>query len=129
MGEQLEAAEESLQVARQRAGIRFPALLDAPLNESRACQHERTLTWHYVLDHHPENPRAWIAGGGSGHGFKQAPAVGEMLARAALDGNARLILIPPQEGRDMLGNALAKVEEMMQQCLTPNLGMAKDDKN
>ncbi|MFM7825152.1 MAG: hypothetical protein ACKO8K_03590, partial [Candidatus Limnocylindrus sp.] len=66
-------------------GIRFPALLDAPLNESRACQHERTLTWHYVLDHHPENSRVWIAGGGSGHGYKQAPAVGAMLARAALE--------------------------------------------
>jgi sarcosine oxidase len=79
------AADESLQVARQRAGIRFPALLDAPLKESRACQHERTLTWHYVLDHHPENPRVWIAGGGSGHGYKQAPAVGELLARAALE--------------------------------------------
>ncbi len=80
-----EAADESLQVARQRAGIRFPAIADAPLAESRACQHERTLTWHYVLDHHPANPHVWIAGGGSGHGYKQAPAVGEMLARAALE--------------------------------------------
>jgi len=80
-----DATDESLQVARQRAGIRFPALLDAPLKESRACQHERTLTWHYVLDHHPANRNVWIAGGGSGHGYKQAPAVGELLARAALD--------------------------------------------
>ncbi len=80
-----EATEESIQVSRQRAGIRFPALLDAPLKESRACQHERTLTWHYVLDHHPANPKVWLAGGGSGHGYKQAPAVGEALARAALD--------------------------------------------
>ena len=72
-----EAADESVQVARQRAGIRFPALLGAPIKESRACQHERTLSWHYVLDHHPESAKVWIAGGGSGHGYKQAPAVGE----------------------------------------------------
>ena len=80
-----EAADESVQVARQRAGIRFPALLGAPIKESRACQHERTLSWHYVLDHHPESEKVWIAGGGSGHGYKQAPAVGEALARSALE--------------------------------------------
>ena len=52
--------------------------------ESRACQHERTKSGHYVLDHHPRNRRAFIAGGGSGHGYKQGPAVGEYAARAAL---------------------------------------------
>jgi glycine/D-amino acid oxidase-like deaminating enzyme len=27
----------------------------------------------------------WIAGGGSGHGFKMGPALGEMLARHVLE--------------------------------------------
>lgn len=97
-----EASEESLQVARQRAGIRFPSILDASLKESRACQHERTLTWHYVIDHHPENDRVWIAGGGSGHGYKQAPAVGEALARAALN---RAPLAMPDSRFKILGRA------------------------
>jgi glycine/D-amino acid oxidase-like deaminating enzyme len=26
-------------------------------------------------------PDVWLAGGGSGHGFKMGPALGEMLAR------------------------------------------------
>jgi dihydroxyacetone kinase len=59
--------------------------LDAPQKVSRASHQELNLTWHYVLDHHPANPKVWLAGGGSGHGYKQAPAVGEALARAALD--------------------------------------------
>jgi sarcosine oxidase len=28
----------------------------------------------------------WIAGGGSGHGFKMGPVVGEVIARAVLAG-------------------------------------------
>jgi glycine/D-amino acid oxidase-like deaminating enzyme len=40
-----------------------------------------------VLDQHPENPAIWLAGGGSGHGYKQGPAVGELMARAALHNN------------------------------------------
>jgi sarcosine oxidase len=30
-------------------------------------------------------PDVWIAGGGSGHGYKMGPALGEMLARQILD--------------------------------------------
>ena len=41
----------------------------------------------YVLDRHPENVSIWIAGGGSGHGYKQGPVVGELMARAALHQN------------------------------------------
>ncbi|MEY4388836.1 MAG: Monomeric sarcosine oxidase [Chloroflexota bacterium] len=73
-------------VARARAcAVRFPRLQRAPIRETRACQHERTKSGHYVLDRHPTNPQVWIAGGGSGHGYKQGPAVGELMARAALD--------------------------------------------
>ena len=73
----------SIERARSCA-VRFPRLSDAPIRESRACQHERTKSGHYVLDQHPDNPQVWLAGGGSGHGYKQGPAVGEMVARAAL---------------------------------------------
>jgi sarcosine oxidase len=34
-----------------------------------------------VIDRHPDHDNLWIAGGGSGHGFKHGPAVGEYLAR------------------------------------------------
>lgn len=66
---------------------RFPSLADAPLAESRVCQYENTSNGDFLIDRHPEFENVWIAGGGSGHGFKHGPAVGEYLAGRIL-GNA-----------------------------------------
>jgi glycine/D-amino acid oxidase-like deaminating enzyme len=33
-------------------------------------------------------PDAWIAGGGSGHGYKMGPALGEMIARGVREDGA-----------------------------------------
>jgi glycine/D-amino acid oxidase-like deaminating enzyme len=34
-------------------------------------------------------PDVWLAGGGSGHGFKMGPALGEFLTRQILDDAAQ----------------------------------------
>ena len=52
----------------------------APLLEARVCQYEQSADAHYIVDRHPEANDVWIAGGGSGHGYKLGPAFGEMLA-------------------------------------------------
>jgi monomeric sarcosine oxidase len=70
----------SIAAARRYLASRLPALADAPLLETRVCQYENTATGDYLLDQHPEFPNVWLAGGGSGHGFKHGPAVGEYLA-------------------------------------------------
>ena len=36
------------------------------------------------MDTHPEADNVWIAGGGSGHGYKLGASLGEMLAGQAL---------------------------------------------
>jgi glycine/D-amino acid oxidase-like deaminating enzyme len=41
---------------------------------------------HFIIDRHPHDPRIIIAGGFSGHGFKFAPVIGEIVADLALDG-------------------------------------------
>jgi glycine/D-amino acid oxidase-like deaminating enzyme len=61
---------------------RFPALRGAPLLESFVCQYENSPDEHLILDRLPGTENVWIAGGGSGHGFKFCPAVGEMMAHA-----------------------------------------------
>lgn len=66
---------------------RFPALRDAPLAESRVCQYESTSSGDFLLDRHPEFGVTWLAGGGSGHGFKHGPAIGEYLAGRILKGS------------------------------------------
>ena len=59
---------------------RIPALAKAPLLETRVCQYENTSNGHLLLDRLPGHDRVWIAGGGSGHGFKHGPMVGRYMA-------------------------------------------------
>jgi len=70
--------------ARQYLSLRFPALAGAPLVEARVCQYENSPDGHLLIDRHPELDNVWIAGGGSGHGFKLGPAVGEHVAALVL---------------------------------------------
>jgi glycine/D-amino acid oxidase-like deaminating enzyme len=60
---------------------RFPALKNAPVLGAEVCQYENTPDGHFIIDRHPAMPDIWLAGGGSGHGYKMGPALGEILAR------------------------------------------------
>ena len=71
---------ESVAIARAWLARRLPAMADAPLVESRICQYENTSNGDFLIDRHPAHDNVWIAGGGSGHGFKHGPAVGEYVA-------------------------------------------------
>jgi sarcosine oxidase len=44
---------------------------------------------HFVIDIHPRYPQVSVACGFSGHGFKFAPTVGEVLADLAERGSTR----------------------------------------
>src|SRR5215471_15533843 len=74
------ASPELLREMREYLAFRFPGLKDAPLLESRVCQYEQTPDEHFIIDRHPQMQNVWIVGGGSGHGFKHGPAIGEMMA-------------------------------------------------
>ena len=78
-GDRMPSAE-GLAAARDVLTRRFPALKDAPLLEARVCQYENTQDGTFIVDRHPLAKNMWIVGGGSGHGFKHGPAVGEMVA-------------------------------------------------
>jgi monomeric sarcosine oxidase len=71
---------EGAEWARNYVARRFPALKDAPIVETRVCQYENTSNGDFLIDRHPDMPNVWLAGGGSGHGFKHGPALGEYLA-------------------------------------------------
>jgi len=66
--------------ARAYAAHRFPALAGAPIVGARVCQYVLTADTHFVVARHPERERWWLLGGGSGHGFKHGPALGEYVA-------------------------------------------------
>jgi monomeric sarcosine oxidase len=84
-GDRLVGAE-SVRRMREFLEHRFPALAHAPLLETRVCQYENTSSGDFVVDRHPALENVWIVGGGSGHGFKHGPAVGEELAGRILEG-------------------------------------------
>lgn len=74
------ATEAGLEEVRNRLAARLPALRDAPLVDARVCQYENTTNGDFLIDRHPEFDNVWLVGGGSGHGFKHGPAVGEYVA-------------------------------------------------
>ena len=76
---------EGIAQAREYVERRFPAMKSAPLVESRVCQYENTSSGDFLLDRHPAFQNVWLAGGGSGHGFKHGPAAGEYLVSRILD--------------------------------------------
>jgi monomeric sarcosine oxidase len=90
-----------LAAARSYVSMRFPGLAGAPLLESRVCQYENSTDQNFILDRHPEAENVWIAGGGSGHGFKHGPAMGELVSDAVLG-----VKTPPTEL--LLGRLLNK---------------------
>jgi len=76
-----------------REGIRryFPDADGATL-AMKTCLFTNSPDEHFILDVHPEWPQVAIAAGFSGHGFKFAPAIGEILADLALDGGSKFDL-------------------------------------
>lgn len=82
------ASVEGATEARHFVEQRFPALRGAPIVETRVCQYENTWNGDFLIDRHPEMENVWFVGGGSGHGFKHGPAVGEYVAGRILGGAA-----------------------------------------
>jgi len=66
--------------------LRLPALADAELVEDRLCPYCDTQDEDFWIAAHPELEGLVVASGGSGHGFKFAPVLGELVV-AALDGS------------------------------------------
>lgn len=81
-----EAAFEEASSILERTGRALPRLAEARYLRGYAGAFDITPDWMPILD---ESPLAgfWIAAGMSGHGFKLAPAVGELLA-ALITGTA-----------------------------------------
>ena len=74
-------------VAEVRAYLKehVPALHQAPVIETRVCQYENTSNGDFLIDRHPQFEDVWMIGGGSGHGFKHGPVVGEYVTARIFD--------------------------------------------
>lgn len=77
----------------ERAAVRFPAMTRSHLTHSYAALYDITPDWHAIMDSVPGVEGLYICAGSSGHGFKLAPEVGQMMTQLLLDGK--------QEGDDI----------------------------
>ena len=79
-GEPLEPTKAELGRAREFVGRDLPALAGAELAGGRICLYCDTFDGNFLIDHDPDRPGLLVAAGGSGHGFKFAPLLGEIVA-------------------------------------------------
>ena len=95
-GEQADPAQDPEKVDRE-VGAADLVPLDAflqtylprargPFVASTVCLYTCTPSWDFAIDFLPGESRVIVAGGFSGHGFKFAPAIGELVAQALLAG-------------------------------------------
>jgi sarcosine oxidase len=73
-----------------REGIRryFPDA-NGPALAMKTCMFTNSPDEHFILDAHPGTDHVYIAAGFSGHGFKFASVVGEIMTDLALDGGKK----------------------------------------
>ena len=79
---------DDIDPVRAYLAARFPGLSNAPWISGEVCQYEASPDADFIIDTHPESSKVWIVGGGSGHGFKMGPAIGELMADAVLGDSA-----------------------------------------
>ena len=89
VGVRLDPAEdERVVTAEDEARLRefladtLPGLADASIVHTRRCLYADTLDEHLWIDRHPELEGLTVATGGSGHAFKFAPVLGDLIADA-----------------------------------------------
>lgn len=58
------------------------------LLKGTVCKYEMTPDDNFIIDRHPDHSNVWMAGGFSGHGFKFASVVGEILADLVESGHS-----------------------------------------
>jgi sarcosine oxidase len=84
-----EPTDEDERPVRDFLRAHLPAV-DGPRHRASVCAYTLTPDRHFVIDLHPEHPNVALAAGFSGHGFKFASVVGEILADLAEGGRTEL---------------------------------------
>lgn len=103
-GPTIEADDPRVDTPRLRADIlawageRYPQLGAEPIADV-TCLYTNTPDHDFVLDRLPSEPRITIGAGFSGHGFKFAPVVGDILAASSLDAEPPVAIEPFRLGR------------------------------
>ncbi|MGH2500382.1 MAG: N-methyl-L-tryptophan oxidase [Candidatus Limnocylindria bacterium] len=89
--DRLDRAPRAADEARVRRFLeRYLPGANGPLRATTVCMYTKTPDEHFVIDRHPASADVVFASACSGHGFKFASVVGEILADLALEGRTSL---------------------------------------
>jgi glycine/D-amino acid oxidase-like deaminating enzyme len=80
---------------RRRLSQRYPAMNRCYGRGGFGALYAITPDWHPILDRLPAVDGAYCAVGFSGHGFKMAPIVGQLMAELVVDGACRSLDVTP----------------------------------
>jgi sarcosine oxidase, subunit beta len=86
--------DRELELVAEVAAQRLPALVELPVQSSWWGWYDVSPDWNALVGESAEVSRFLYATGFSGHGFQQAPAVGEHLAELVAGGEPTLDLSP-----------------------------------
>lgn len=73
---------EGAHVCREALKQMMPNLGDREFSRTRVCWYTDTPSGNFLIDYHPEIEGLFLATGGSGHGFKFFPVIGERIVDA-----------------------------------------------
>ncbi|MGE3727267.1 MAG: N-methyl-L-tryptophan oxidase [Candidatus Sericytochromatia bacterium] len=83
--DQLSQSVEPSEIAAMTEFLkRFFPRCSSQLRQTAVCMYTNTPDGHFLIDSHPEHDSLWLVSPCSGHGFKFASALGEVLAEAVL---------------------------------------------
>lgn len=88
-----EVARDEVAHLRERLH-RFVPAAEGELLRTAVCLYTNTPDENFWIDRHPAHPQVWIASPCSGHGFKFASAIGEILADELTERRVRFDLTP-----------------------------------
>jgi sarcosine oxidase len=97
--------DDEIAAVREQLAAFVPSAA-GPFLRAAPCMYTNTADEHFVIGRHPAHARVALAGGFSGHGYKFAPVVGEIVAALLADDDPgfNLELFSPQRFRPSTGS-------------------------
>lgn len=83
-----DTSEEDVAPLRAALACHLPHA-NGPLRASAVCMYTNTPDGHFVIGVHPAHPAVTIVSACSGHGFKFAPTIGEIVSDLVVEGFTR----------------------------------------
>lgn len=78
----IQAPDEGIKACREALQDMLPSFGSRPLKNTRLCWYCDTQDGDFLITHHPDHQALFVATGGSGHGFKFFPVIGDKIVDA-----------------------------------------------